>query len=115
MTSGRERLVPAGETAPTALHTTSLRPAHWQSPRPRGPKRLLWALAEIKPAALFGALLARIEGERAFPVHVVGRRLTFRAAGKGTLQLRINDAETENCGLDNRGTLTVQVSVTHQP
>ncbi|WP_189879733.1 hypothetical protein [Streptomyces bluensis] len=40
-------------------------------------------------------------------------KLTPRPAGSGALHLRINDAET--CDHDNRGSLTVQVSVAHQP
>ncbi|MGP4012847.1 serine/threonine-protein kinase [Streptomyces sp. 4N124] len=205
VTSGQERLVPAGETAPTALHTTSLRPQHQQPSRSRSPKRLLWAMAgtavlaagvggglfltgvlplkedpqtkttsqvvqsttgwqgvsdvsvqrgdrvtvrfasgewtvdfrnipvtgpagynaeidrsldgakdcKIKPTAPFGTLLARLTGGQGSPVHVVGQRLTFQAARNGTLQLAINDGE--GCLQDNRGALTVRVSVTHQP
>ncbi|MFD8002044.1 serine/threonine-protein kinase [Streptomyces mirabilis] len=206
VTSGQERLVPAGEPVPTALHTTSLRPAPRQSSRPRGLKRLWWALAgtavlaagvggglfltgvlplkkdpttatisqvvrsttgwqsvtrltvrqgdrvtvrfvsgewtvdyrnipvtgptgydaltdqslegakscKIKPAAPFGTLLARLSDSQDAPVHTVGRKLTFRAAQNGPLQLGINDA-AGSCSEDNRGTLTVKVSVTHQP
>ncbi|MEV2210066.1 serine/threonine-protein kinase [Streptomyces sp. NPDC050997] len=205
MTSGHERLVPAGQTVPTARHTTSLKPAGHQSSRSSGPKRLWWALAgttvlvagvagglfltgvlpfeeepktttvsqvvqgatgwqpvtgavvrqgdqvtvrfvtgqwtadhrnmpmtgpagynadtdalltgatdcKVKPAAPFGALLAVLAGEKDFPVHTVGRQLTFRAAGNGTLQLGMNDT-AGSCSADNRGTLTVKVSVTHQ-
>ncbi|MPY53878.1 serine/threonine-protein kinase [Streptomyces acidicola] len=68
---------------------------------------------KIKPVAPFGTLLARLAGEQASPAQVVGRKLTFQAARNGALQLAINDAES--CGHDNRGSLTVQVSVTHQP
>ena len=68
----------------------------------------------VDVAAPFGALLARLAGGHDIPVHVVGRRLTFRATGNGTLQLTINDA-AGSCSQDNKGTLTVQVSVTHQP
>ncbi|WP_192583709.1 serine/threonine-protein kinase [Streptomyces albicerus] len=206
VTSGQQRLVPAGETVPTAQHTTSLTPSHHQSPRPRGRKRLWWALAgtvvlaagvagglfltgalplkkdptttttsqvvrsttgwqgvtgvpvqqgdrvtvrfvsgewtvdyrnkpttgpagydanidrsldgakscKVKPEVPFGTLLARLAGEQDFPVHTVGRNLTFRPTGNGTLQLRINDGDG-TCLQDNRGTLTVRVSVTHQP
>ncbi|MFI1734234.1 serine/threonine-protein kinase [Streptomyces acidicola] len=220
VTNGHARLVPAGDTGATALHTMSLAPSHRQSSRPSGPNRLLWALAgtavlvggvggglfltgvlplkedavkedpvkqapvkegpkttttsqvvrsttgwqrvtgvtvqrgdrvtvrftsgewtvdhrnmpmtgpagydantdarlagamscKIKPAAPFGTLLARLAGEQASPAQVVGRKLTFQAARNGALQLGINDAT--NCGHDNRGSLTVQVSVTHQP
>lgn len=204
VTSGRG-VIPAGETVPTSRHTTSLKPAHQPSSRPRGPKRLLWAMAgvvvlaagvggglfltgvlppkeapkttttsqviqstagwqgntevsvqrgdrvsvsasgewtvdyrnmpmtgsagydaaidrsldfakncKVKPTSPFGTLLARLEGAKDFPVHVVGRGLAFKAAGNGTLQLRIND-DDGTCLQDNRGTLTVQVSVTHQP
>ncbi|UIX28801.1 serine/threonine-protein kinase [Streptomyces sp. GQFP] len=206
VTSGQERLVPAGTTVPTARHTTSLKPRQDRSSRSTGPKRLLWALAgttvlaagvvgglfltgtlpltegpktttvnqvvqsatgwqpvtgvavrrgdqvtvrfvsgawtvdhrnipktgpagydadtdalldgakdcKVKPAAPFGTLLAVLTGTKDFPVHTVGRRLTFRAAGNGTLQLGINDSAGA-CSEDNRGALTVQVSVTHQP
>ncbi|MDH6628798.1 serine/threonine protein kinase [Streptomyces sp. LBL] len=69
---------------------------------------------KIKPAARFGTLLMRVAGERNLPVHSVGRKLTFQAAGNGTLQLAINDA-AGSCSQDNRGALTVQVSVTHRP
>ncbi|WP_328352490.1 serine/threonine protein kinase [Streptomyces sp. NBC_00445] len=205
VTSGQERLVPAGMTGHTALHTTSLRPPPQRSSRSRGPKRLLWAVAgtavlaagvggglfltgvlplkedpktrttsqdvtstagwqgvsgvsvqrgdrvtvrfasgewtvdfrskpmtgpagydaaidqslegakdcKVKPTAPFGTLLARLAGGQNPPVHVVGQKLTFQAARNGTLQLAINDGE--NCLQDNRGTLAVRVSVTHQP
>ncbi|MFI6662679.1 serine/threonine-protein kinase [Streptomyces sp. NPDC050523] len=68
---------------------------------------------KIKGAAPFAALLARLGGEQDFPVHTVGRKLTFRAAGEGTLQLGIN-AAAGACLVDNKGALTVQVSVTPQ-
>jgi hypothetical protein len=204
VTSGQERLVPAGATVPTALHTTSLKPAPRQASRSAGPKRLLWALAatallaagvvgglfltgilppkddprtttvsqvvqsanswqpvagvsvqrgdkvtvrfvtgqwtadyrnwplagpsgydaatdnamsgakncKVKSTAPFAALLARLVGGNGFPVHSVGQRLTFQAAGKGTLQLGMNDT-AGSCSEDNRGSLTVRVSVTH--
>ncbi len=206
VTRGQERLVPTGETAPTALHTTSLRLASQQSSRPRGAKRLWWALAatavlaagvggalfatgmlpfkkdpktttvsqvvrstngwqrvtgvsvqrgdqvtvrfvsgewtvdyrnkpmtgpagydatvdksldgakscKIKPSARFGTLLARLTDRPEAPLHTVGRKLAFRAAQTGTLHLGINDAAGP-CSQDNRGALTVQVSVAHQP
>ncbi|MEU9955107.1 hypothetical protein [Streptomyces sp. NPDC050982] len=69
---------------------------------------------KIKPAAPFGTLLARLTGEPDLPLRSVGRKLTFKAADNATLQLAINDAPNR-CLHDNRGTLTVQVSVTHQP
>ncbi|SER11405.1 Serine/threonine protein kinase [Streptomyces sp. yr375] len=73
---------------------------------------------KIKPAAPFGTLLARLAGKQAgkqdAPVHAVGQKLTFQAAMAGPLQLAINDA-AEACVQDNKGALTVQVSVTHQP
>ncbi|WP_228033850.1 serine/threonine-protein kinase [Streptomyces spongiae] len=69
---------------------------------------------KIKPAVPFGTLLARLEGEKNFPVHAVRRKLSFQATGDGTLQLGINDAAGA-CSEDNRGTMTVQVSITHQP
>ncbi|MCX4405644.1 serine/threonine-protein kinase [Streptomyces sp. NBC_00268] len=204
VTSGQERLVPAGATVPTALHTTSLKPTPRQASRSAGPKRLLWALAatallaagvvgglfltgilppkddprtttvsqvvqsanswqpvagvsvqrgdkvtvrfvtgqwtadyrnwplagpsgydaatdnamsgakncKVKSTAPFAALLARLVGGNDFPVHSVGQRLTFQAAGKGTLQLGMNDT-AGSCSEDNRGSLTVRVSVTH--
>lgn len=68
---------------------------------------------KVKPAAPFGTLLAVLAGDKDFPVHAVGRKLTFRAAGNGTLQLGMNDAAGA-CSQDNRGTLTVRVSITHQ-
>ncbi|MGI5199666.1 serine/threonine-protein kinase [Streptomyces sp. CA-288835] len=206
VTSGRGLAVPAGETVPTARHTTSLTPAHRPASRSSGPKRLLWAMTgvvvlagfatsglfiagvlppekapkttttsqviqsttgwqgvtavsvqrgdrvsvrfasgtwtvdhrnmpmtgpagydantdraldfakscKIKPDLPFGTLLTRLEGAKNVPVHAVGRKLTFQAAGNGTLQLRINDGDG-TCLEDNRGQLTVQVSVTHQP
>ncbi|UUU25799.1 serine/threonine-protein kinase [Streptomyces sp. DSM 40750] len=203
VTSGHERLVPAGETVPTAGHSTS--PAPHQPSRSAGPKGLWWALAgtavlaagtggglfltgvlpfkeepttttvsqvvqsatgwqpvtglsvqrgdrvtvrfvsgewtadhrnmpmtgpagydaatdtlldgakdcKVKPAAPFGTLLAVLAGDKKFPVHSVGRKLTFKAAGDGTLQLGMNDAAGA-CSEDNRGTLTVKVVVRHQ-
>lgn len=68
---------------------------------------------KVKPTAPFGTLLARLAGGQNPPVHVVGQKLTFQAARNGTLQLAINDGG--NCLQDNRGTMTVRVSVTHQP
>lgn len=67
---------------------------------------------KVKPAAPFGALLAVLAGGKSFPVHTVGKKLTFRATGDGTLQLGMNDSAGA-CSEDNRGTLTVEVSVTH--
>jgi serine/threonine protein kinase len=69
---------------------------------------------KITPASPFGTLLARLEGAKDFPVHAVGRGVAFQAAGNGILQLRINDGDG-TCLQDNRGTLTVRVSVTHEP
>ncbi|MEU3615578.1 serine/threonine-protein kinase [Streptomyces sp. NPDC006872] len=69
---------------------------------------------KVKPTAPFGALLARLVGEQDSPVHSVGQKLTFRAAGNGTLQLGANDV-AGFCSQDNRGSMTVQVTVTHQP
>ncbi|MFC8664244.1 serine/threonine-protein kinase [Streptomyces sp. NPDC057199] len=69
---------------------------------------------KIKPAAPFGTLLARLTGQPNPPLHSAGRKLTFKAADKGTLQLAINDI-ADRCVHDNKGTLTVQVTVTHQP
>jgi hypothetical protein len=205
VTRGQEGLVPTGETVPTALHTTSLKPPPRQPSTSAGGRRLWWALAgtallaagvvgglfltgtlpfkkdpkattvsqvvqsasgwqqvtgvpvrrgdevtvrfvsgewtadyrnypmtgptgydarndklldgakscKVKPAAPFGTLLARLTGRQDFPVHTVGRKLTFRAAGNGTLQLGMNDAAGA-CSQDNKGSMTVQVKVTHQ-
>ncbi|MEU6147003.1 hypothetical protein ABZ848_42475, partial [Streptomyces sp. NPDC047081] len=68
---------------------------------------------KIKKAAPFGALLAVLAGVKNPPVHTVGRGLTFKAAGSGTLQLGMNDT-AGYCSQDNRGSLTVRVSVTHK-
>lgn len=206
VTSGQGRPVPAWESVPTAQHTTSLKPPSRRSSRPRGRRRLWWALAgtavvvagvgvglfltgtlplkkgptttttsqvvqsaagwqsvtgvsvqqgdrvtirfvsgewtvdyqnhpmtgpagydaatdrsldgakscKIKPAAPFGTLLARLSDKQNTPVQSVGRKLTFRTTGNSTLQLAINDA-AGSCSQDNRGALTVKVSVTHQP
>jgi hypothetical protein len=62
--------------------------------------------------APFGTLLARLKGRQTFPIHTVGRELTFEAAGNGTLQLGMNDL-AGSCSSDNKGTMTVRVSVTH--
>ncbi|MET8948378.1 serine/threonine-protein kinase [Streptomyces sp. NPDC004542] len=68
---------------------------------------------KIKPTAPFGALLAVLAGVKDAPVDTVGRKLSFRAAGNGTLQLGMNDT-AGSCSEDNRGALNVRVSVTHQ-
>ncbi|MFF0162297.1 protein kinase [Streptomyces sp. NPDC005263] len=68
---------------------------------------------KVKPAAPFGALLAVLAGEKDFPVHTVGQKLNFLATGDGTLQLGMNDT-AGSCSEDNRGALTVQVSITHR-
>ncbi|MGW0708361.1 protein kinase domain-containing protein [Streptomyces sp. NPDC002643] len=68
---------------------------------------------KVKPAAPFGTLLARLVGEKNFPVHSVKRKTSFRASGDGTLQLGMNDA-AGSCSQDNKGAMKVQVSVTHQ-
>ncbi|NUT26142.1 MAG: hypothetical protein HOV84_09520 [Streptomyces sp.] len=65
---------------------------------------------KVKPWAPFGTLLAVLAGVKNAPVHTVGRELNFRAAGSGTLQLGMNDT-AGYCSQDNRGTLTVRVSV----
>ncbi|CAM5514260.1 hypothetical protein SHIRM173S_10964 [Streptomyces hirsutus] len=49
----------------------------------------------------------------ASPVLVVGDAVTFRAAGDGVVELRIND--DEGCLHDNEGELTVSVEVTPGP
>jgi hypothetical protein len=69
---------------------------------------------KVKVGAPFGSLLARLVGEQDFPMHIVGRKLTFRATGDARLQLGMNDASGA-CSQDNSGTLTVQVHVTPQP
>ncbi|MEW2045435.1 serine/threonine-protein kinase [Streptomyces sp. NPDC005476] len=67
---------------------------------------------KVDPSAPFGTLLAVLAGDKDFPVHTVGRKLTFKATGNGTLQLGMNDT-AGTCSEDNRGTLTVNVSITH--
>ncbi|MEV1070078.1 hypothetical protein [Streptomyces sp. NPDC050263] len=69
---------------------------------------------KVKPTAPLRALLARLVGEQDFPVHSVGQKPTFQAAGNGTLQLGASDV-AGLCSQDNRGSMTVQVTVTHQP
>jgi hypothetical protein len=56
---------------------------------------------KVKGTAPFAALLARLGGGQDFPVHVVGRKLTFRANGDASLQLAMNDAAGV-CSQDNR-------------
>jgi hypothetical protein len=68
---------------------------------------------KVKASAPYGALLVRLAGDENFPVHTVDRRLTFRAAADAALQLGINDA-AGLCSEDDKGTLTVQVTVTRQ-
>ncbi|MEU5634732.1 serine/threonine-protein kinase [Streptomyces rishiriensis] len=68
---------------------------------------------KVKPAAPFGALLAVLAGDKDFPVHAVGRELTFKATGDGTLQLGMNDT-AGSCSDDNRGMLNVKVSIVHR-
>jgi hypothetical protein len=69
---------------------------------------------KVEPDASFGTLLARLAGgAHGAAVRTVGTALTFRATTGGPLRLGINDAES--CGQDNKGTVTVRVSVTHQP
>ncbi|MGW3283436.1 serine/threonine-protein kinase [Streptomyces sp. NPDC001002] len=69
---------------------------------------------KIRPASPFGSLLARLVGDQDYPIHTVGRKLTFRAAGDGTLELAMNDF-AGLCSQDNRGTLTVEVGITREP
>jgi hypothetical protein len=66
------------------------------------------------PTAPFGTLLARLSGKQDSAVLAIGRKLTIQAAGNGTLRLSIKDTAGA-CSQDNRGELTAQVSVTHQP
>ncbi|MET7457467.1 protein kinase [Streptomyces sp. NPDC005574] len=68
---------------------------------------------KVRAASPFGALLVRLKGKQDFPVHPVGRGVMFQASGNGTLQLGMNDIAGP-CSQDNRGTLTVRVSVTRQ-
>ncbi len=68
---------------------------------------------KVKAGSPFGTLAARLTGKRDFPVHAVKRKLTFKASGNGTLQLGMNDTAGA-CSQDNKGTMTVQVSVTRQ-
>ncbi|MFE7930568.1 serine/threonine-protein kinase [Streptomyces sp. NPDC057456] len=67
---------------------------------------------KVDPEAPFGTLLAVLAGDEDSPVRTVGKKLTFTATGNGTLQLGMNDT-AGLCSEDNRGTLTVKVSVTH--
>ncbi|WP_327347970.1 serine/threonine-protein kinase [Streptomyces europaeiscabiei] len=68
---------------------------------------------KVKAAAPFGTLLAVLTGDKKFPVRSVGQELTFKATGNGTLHLGMNDA-AGSCSSDNRGALTVKVSITHR-
>ncbi|WP_371669976.1 serine/threonine protein kinase [Streptomyces sp. NBC_00289] len=68
---------------------------------------------KVRAASPFGTLLARLKGKQNFPAHAVGRELTFQAAGNGTLQLGMNDI-AGSCSQDNKGTMTVRVSVTRE-
>lgn len=71
---------------------------------------------KVKSTAPFGTLLARLvpAGKPAAnpPVSVVGRSAAFRSTADGTLELAINDADS--CVQDNRGSMAVQVRVTHR-
>ncbi|MER5527668.1 serine/threonine-protein kinase [Streptomyces sp. NPDC002677] len=67
---------------------------------------------KVKASAPFGTLVARLVGAKDFPIHTVGTELTFRATGDGDLELGMNDT-AGSCSADNRGSLTVRVSVTH--
>ncbi|WP_051741777.1 serine/threonine-protein kinase [Streptomyces xylophagus] len=67
---------------------------------------------KVDAKAPFATLLAQLKGQKAFPVYSVGQKLTFRATGNGTLQLGMNDL-AGSCSADNKGTMTVRVSVTH--
>ncbi|MFJ6086727.1 serine/threonine-protein kinase [Streptomyces sp. NPDC092369] len=69
---------------------------------------------KIRPASPFGSLLARLGGKQGHPIHAVGRKVTFRATGNGTLELAMNDY-AGLCSQDNRGNLTVEVGITRQP
>ncbi|WP_179203437.1 hypothetical protein, partial [Streptomyces griseiscabiei] len=68
---------------------------------------------KVKAAAPFASLLAVLTGDKKFPVHTVGKKIAFRATGDGTLQLGMNDTAGA-CSEDNRGTLTVKVTVLHR-
>ncbi|MGI3199179.1 protein kinase domain-containing protein [Streptomyces sp. GLT-R25] len=86
MTSGRQGLVPTGQNAPTATHTTSLRPTPRPSSRHRGAKRLLWAMVgtAVLAAGVGGGLFltgsaAAQEGPR-HDDHPPGREVHDRLA-----------------------------------
>ncbi|MCL8009930.1 serine/threonine-protein kinase [Streptomyces sp. AS02] len=160
VTDGRQRLVPGGETVPTAQHTTSLKAPPRQPSRSAGPKRLLWALAgtALLTAGVVGGLFLTgtlppeqdpetgtttvsqavrvtvrfVSGQwtadyRNMPMTgpagydaVTDKRLDGAkgcrvgpASPFGTLDLGMNDF-AGLCSQDNRGTLTVRVSVTRQ-
>ncbi|MEV7859150.1 hypothetical protein AB0O86_10035 [Streptomyces hirsutus] len=68
---------------------------------------------KVAPDAPFGTLLTSLSGKDAAPVLAVGDAVTFREAGDGVVELRIND--DEGCLHDNEGELTVSVEVTPGP
>ncbi|MEU1805029.1 serine/threonine-protein kinase [Streptomyces sp. NPDC019937] len=66
---------------------------------------------KVDSGSRFGTLLGRFSGNpKSLPSHRVGREWKFRAARSGTLELRINDADT--CLDDNKGALEVSVLLT---
>ncbi|MFF7650540.1 protein kinase [Streptomyces sp. NPDC007983] len=66
---------------------------------------------KVDSKSRFATLLGRFSGNpKSLPSHRVGREWTFRAARAGTLELRINDADT--CLDDNKGAMEVSVMVT---
>ncbi|MFG3294014.1 hypothetical protein ACGF3G_35095 [Streptomyces sp. NPDC048179] len=69
---------------------------------------------KLKSTARFAALIAVLDGVKNAPAQTVGRELSFRAAGNGTLRLGMNDT-AGSCSADNRGELTIRVSVVHAP
>lgn len=58
VTSGQERLVPPGTTAPTAHRTTSLAPTRRKASRSTGKTRLLWAVS--RTAVLAAGVVGRL-------------------------------------------------------
>ncbi|EGX56663.1 serine/threonine protein kinase [Streptomyces zinciresistens K42] len=59
----------------------------------------------------FGALLVTVDGPENPRVRPVGKGLSFQAAEDGTVALTVNDT-TGSCSTDNRGSMTVTVTVT---
>ncbi|MFJ3667063.1 serine/threonine-protein kinase [Streptomyces sp. NPDC090106] len=60
----------------------------------------------------FAALLVALSGPENPEVRVVGQSVTFQADAEGTVALTVNDT-AGSCSSDNRGSMTVTVTVTH--